>query len=138
MEIGRGITLRGGKDVAVLAIGTVTNDALKAAVQAEEEGISAEVVSLRFAKPLDTAILHDIGRRFRRIITVEDGTVEGGVGSAVAEFISANGYTAEVVRLGIPDTFIHHGTIAELKRICGYDTEGILTAIRKAAGREKA
>ena len=138
MEIGRGITLRGGKDVAVLAIGTVTNDALKAAVQAEEEGISAEVVSLRFAKPLDTAILHDVGRRFRRIITVEDGTVEGGVGSAVAEFISANGYTAEVVRLGIPDTFIHHGTIAELKRICGYDTEGILTAIRKAAGREKA
>ena len=91
-----------------------------------------------FAKPLDTAILHDVGRRFRRIITVEDGTVEGGVGSAVAEFISANGYTAEVVRLGIPDTFIHHGTIAELKRICGYDTEGILTAIRKAAGREKA
>jgi len=138
MEIGRGITLRGGKDVAVLAIGTVTNDALKAAVQAEKEGISAEVVSLRFAKPLDTAILHDVGRRFRRIITVEDGTVEGGVGSAVAEFISANGYTAEVVRLGIPDTFIHHGTIAELKRICGYDTEGILTAIRKAAGREKA
>ena len=96
------------------------------------------MVSLRVAKPLDTAILRDVGRRFRRIITVEDGTVEGGVGSAVAEFISANGYTAEVVRLGIPDTFIHHGTIAELKRICGYDTEGILTAIRKAAGREKA
>ena len=131
LETGRGETLRKGEDTVVLAIGTVVNDALQAAARAEKEGISTEVVNMRFAKPLDTALLHDVGKRFRRIVTVEDGTVEGGMGSAVAEFISSHGYGSEIIRLGIPDKFIHHGTIAELKRLCGYDTEGILTAIRR-------
>ena len=108
------------------------NDAIQAAAKAAEEGISAEVVNLRFAKPLDEELLHGIGRRFHKIITIEDGTIEGGIGSAVAEFMTANSYDMEVIRLGIPDRFIHHGTVAELKRLCGYDTEGILSAIRTA------
>ncbi len=137
LETGRGETLRKGEDTVVLAIGTVVNDALQAAARAEKEGISTEVVNMRFAKPLDTALLHDVGKRFRRIVTVEDGTVEGGMGSAVAEFISSHGYGSEVIRLGIPDKFIHHGTIAELKRLCGYDTEGILTAIRRTADKQQ-
>lgn len=136
MEIGRGKILREGGDVVLLTIGTVTNDAVKAAERAAAEGISTEVISLRFAKPLDTELLHEAGRRFARIVTVEDGTVEGGVGSAVAEFMTENGYRTEIIRLGIPDRFIHHGTTAELKRLCGYDTDGILAALRKAAGRE--
>lgn len=136
MEIGRGKILREGSDVALLTIGTVTNDAVKAAERAAAEGISTEVISLRFVKPLDTELLHEAGRRFARIVTVEDGTVEGGVGSAVAEFMTENGYRTEIIRLGIPDRFIHHGTTAELKRLCGYDTDGILAALRKAAGRE--
>ena len=103
LETGRGETLRKGEDTVVLAIGTVVNDALQAAARAEKEGISTEVVNMRFAKPLDTALLHDVGKRFRRIVTVEDGTVEGGMGSAVAEFISSHGYGSEIIRLGIPD-----------------------------------
>lgn len=137
LETGRGETLRKGEDTVVLAIGTVVNDALQAAARAEKEGISTEVVNMRFAKPLDTALLHDVGKRFRRIVTVEDGTVEGGMGSAVADFISSHGYGSEIIRLGIPDKFIHHGTIAELKRLCGYDTEGILTAIRRTADKQQ-
>lgn len=132
MEIGRGVTLREGKDIAIVAIGVEANDAIQAAAKAAEEGISAEVVNLRFAKPLDEELLHGIGRRFHKIITIEDGTIEGGIGSAVAEFMTANSYDMEVIRLGIPDRFINHGTVAELKRLCGYDTEGILSAIRTA------
>lgn len=135
LDIGKGTILCHGDDMALLAIGPAANDALRAAELAAEDGISAEVVSLRFAKPLDEELLHDIGRRFRHIITVEDGTIEGGVGSAVAEFMTANGYCDAVMRLGIPDRFIQHGTVAELKHLCGYDTDGILGAIRKCAGR---
>ncbi len=135
MEIGKGITLRKGEDVAVITIGPVTNDALKAAEKAAEEGISAEIIDLRFLKPIDEALLHDAGKRFDRIVTVEDGTVEGGMGSAVAEFMTEHGYKASVTRLGIPDRFIHHGTISELRHMCGYDTEGILDAIRQSAKR---
>lgn len=135
MEIGKGITLRKGEDVAVITIGPVTNDALKAAEKAAEEGISAEIIDLRFLKPIDEALLHNAGKRFDRIVTVEDGTVEGGMGSAVAEFMTEHGYKASVTRLGIPDRFIHHGTISELRHMCGYDTEGILDAIRQSAKR---
>lgn len=133
MEIGKGTTLRKGEDVAVITIGPVTNDAMKAAEQAAEEGISTEIIDLRFLKPIDEALLHDAGKRFDRIVTVEDGTVEGGMGSAVAEFMTEHGYKTSVIRLGIPDRFIHHGTISELRHMCGYDTEGILDAIRQSA-----
>lgn len=133
IEVGRGEIAREGRDIAVLAIGPVVNDALEAAAKAAEEGTEVRVVNLRFAKPLDEDILHDTAKQFTHIITVEDGTVEGGVGSAVAEFMAANGYCVTVTRLGVPDRFVDHGTIAQLKRLCGYDTEGILNAIRNSA-----
>lgn len=132
IEIGRGERVREGDDVAVLAIGTTVNDAMKAATKAAGEGIEAMVANMRFARPIDEELLHDTGRRFRNIVTVEDGTVEGGMGSAVAEFMTSNGYGVTVTRLGVPDKFIHHGTIAQLKHLCGYDAEGILDAIRDA------
>lgn len=131
IEIGRSQTVRTGDGIALLAIGTTVNDALKAAEKAAEEGIDPLVVNMRFAKPLDEVLLHEVGRRFKQVITVEDGTLEGGMGSAVAEFMTANGYCVKIAALGVPDKFIHHGTIAQLKHLCGYDTEGILAAIKK-------
>lgn len=130
MEIGRGRVLCEGDDVAVITIGPVANDALKAAEVARTEGISAEVIDLRFAKPLDRELLHAVGKKFARIITVEDGATEGGIGSAVAEFMTEHGYNNTITRLGIPDEFIHHGTTAELRHLCGYDTKGVLAAIK--------
>lgn len=130
IEIGRGRVLCEGDDVAVITIGPVANDALKAAEAAHTAGISVEVIDLRFAKPLDRELLHAVGKKFARIITVEDGATEGGIGSAVAEFMTEHGYNNTITRLGIPDEFIHHGTTAELRHLCGYDTEGVLTAIK--------
>lgn len=130
IEIGRGRVLCEGDDVAVITIGPVANDALKAAEAAHTAGISVEVIDLRFAKPLDRELLHAVGKKFARIITIEDGATEGGIGSAVAEFMTEHGYNNTITRLGIPDEFIHHGTTAELRHLCGYDTEGVLTAIK--------
>jgi 1-deoxy-D-xylulose-5-phosphate synthase len=130
IEIGRGRKVRDGKQVAVLSFGPVGNFAAEAVEQAAAGGVHAAHYDLRFAKPLDEKLLHEVGRRFRRVITVEDGVVSGGVGSAVAEFLAAHGYTATVERLGVPDRFIPHGTPAELYRLCGFDAEGILAAIK--------
>ncbi len=135
LEIGRGEIKRDGSDTAVLAIGSTVGDALIAAGRASEEGISVAVADLRFAKPLDTALVDTIASRHSRIITVEDGTVEGGVGAAVTEYIAAAGYKTTVERLGIPDEFIHHGSMAQLHALCGYDADGILAAIRRNASR---
>lgn len=135
LEIGRGEMKRDGSDTAVLAIGSTVGDALLAAGRAAEEGISVAVADLRFAKPLDTALVDAIASRHSRIITVEDGTVEGGVGAAVTEYIAAAGYKTTVERLGIPDEFIHHGSMAQLHALCGYDADGILAAIRRNVSR---
>jgi 1-deoxy-D-xylulose-5-phosphate synthase len=134
VEIGRGRKLRDGGDVAVLTFGPVGNFAVEAIERAAvEKGIHAAHYDLRFAKPLDEELLHEVGRRFERVITVEDGVVSGGVGSAVAEFLAAHGYPTRVERLGVPDEFIPHGTPAELYRLCGFDPEGILAAIENLA-----
>jgi 1-deoxy-D-xylulose-5-phosphate synthase len=88
---------------------------------------------VRFLKPIDTQLLHEAASRFAVIITVEDGALNGGLGSAVAEFMKDNGYHTELIRLGIPDSFIEHGTIPELHALCGYDAAGIEKAVRTAA-----
>ena len=85
---------------------------------------------MRWAKPLDEEILHRVGRDFRRVVTVEDGVVGGGVGSAVLEWFADHGYTPKVTRLGIGDEFVEQGTVAELKEQCGYDAEGIYRELR--------
>ena len=131
LPVGKSELLRDGSDVAVLTLGHVGNFAAEAIERAAAEGISAAHVNLIYAKPLDEAMLHDICSRFGRIITVEDGVIHGGVGSAIAEFVTASGYTCELRMLGIPDQFIEHGTPSELHNLCGYDIEGIYKAIKE-------
>ncbi|MCL2561839.1 MAG: 1-deoxy-D-xylulose-5-phosphate synthase [Rikenellaceae bacterium] len=132
VEIGRGRILREGEDVAVLSFGPLGNAAARAAECAAERGVSVFHADLRFAKPLDAELLHDVGRRFRHVVTIEDGVVTGGIGSGVQEFFTAHGYDIRVVRLGLPDAFIEHGTQSELRALCGLDEEGILKTILDA------
>jgi 1-deoxy-D-xylulose-5-phosphate synthase len=125
IPIGKGRKLRDGEDVAILTFGPVGNFAARAVERAETEGVSAAHYDLRFAKPLDEEILHEVGKKFKRVITVEDGAVRGGVGSAVEDFFSRHGYGARVEKMGVGDDFVPHGTAAELYRLCGYDADGI-------------
>ena len=135
LEIGRGRILREGKDVAVLSFGPLGNAAVRAADRAEDAGVSVFHADLRFAKPLDSELLHDVGKRFRNIVTIEDGVIKGGVGSAVLEFFDTHGYDCNVTMLGLPDTFVEHGTQAELRRLCGLDEDGIFNSIISLAGK---
>ena len=131
LPIGRGEVLREGKDVALLTWGHTALDAAKAAERAESEGVSVLHVDMRWAKPLDEDILHRVGKEFKRVVTVEDGVVGGGVGSAVLEWFADHGYAPMVTRLGIGDEFVEQGTVAELKAQCGYDAEGIYRELTK-------
>lgn len=132
IPIGRGRILREGKDVALLSFGPLGNASARAAERAEAEGISVLHADLRFAKPLDAEMLHDVGKRFRHIVTVEDGVITGGIGSGVIEFMDSHGYDCKVTTLGLPDVFIEHGTQTELHKLCGMDEDGILNALMKA------
>ena len=136
LPVGRGRRLREGTDVAVVTIGPIGNVARQAIEAAAEEGISAAHYDMIYLKPIDEELLHEIGRRYSRIITVENGTVVGGLGTAVMEFMMEHGYTPRVQRIGIPDRFIEHGSIAELYNLCGMDAPHILEAIRSLAGQK--
>ena len=130
VPVGKGRKLKEGQDLAVITIGPIGNKAAKAIARAEQEtGRSIAHYDLRFLKPIDEELLHEIGRRFRRIVTIEDGALKGGMGSAVLEFMADNGYRPEVRRLGIPDRFVQHGTVEELYRLCGIDEESILKTL---------
>ena len=130
LPIGRGRRLTEGDDMAVLTIGPVGNVAARAVKRAAAEGVSAAHYDLRFARPLDEELLDEVGRRFERVVTVEDGVVRGGVGSAVRDFFDRRGYRTQVRSLGIPaDRFVEHGTPAELYAQCGFDEAAILRAI---------
>lgn len=129
LPIGKAEMLREGEDVALLTLGHTALDAAKAAERAAERGVSVCHIDLRWAKPLDEEMLRKVGERFRRIVTVEDGVVSGGVGSAVAEWMNDNGFHPTIIRLGIGDLFVEHGTVGELKALCGYDEESILEAL---------
>ncbi len=130
LEIGKGRKLKEGTDVAILSIGHPGNFATVAIRQLKTEGIHAAHYDLRFIKPLDEELLHEVFAKHNKIITVEDGTIEGGFGSAVLEFMAKQNYTAEVKILGIPDKIIEHGTLKELHAECGYDAEGIANTAR--------
>ncbi len=119
-----------GHDVALLTLGPVGNAAEEAVKQAEAEGISVLHIDLRYAKPLDEVLLDRVGREFTRVVTVEDGVVHGGVGSAVLTFMNERGYTPQIQMLGVGDEFVTHGKQRELQHLCGYDAEGILQALR--------
>ncbi|MDP4953918.1 MAG: 1-deoxy-D-xylulose-5-phosphate synthase [Flavobacteriales bacterium] len=128
---GTGKKIKTGEDVAILSFGHVGNKAIEACETLEKEGISMAHYDLRFAKPLDEIMLHEVFSKFKHVITIEDGCLQGGIGSAVLEFMVDNGYTAQVQRLGIADEFIEHGTQEELYTQCGYNTEDILNTARK-------
>ncbi len=132
MPIGKGEALKQGDKVAIVAIGHPGNDALSAAQLLEKEKINVAVYNMRFLKPLDEALLHQVFKSHEHIITVEDGTIIGGLGSAVEEFKNEHTYTAKVYKLGVPDQFIEHGTREELIKICGFDIDGIVNTVRKA------
>ena len=129
LEIGRGRRLNDGDQVAVVSFGTVGNFVTKAIARAAEEGISVAHYDMRWAKPLDEELLAEIAERFERVITVEDGVIRGGAGSAVENWLTEHGHIKQIRRLGIPDQFVEHGTPAQLYAKCGYDAEGIYRAI---------
>src|SRR5574344_1946742 len=130
LEIGKGEMLKDGKDVAVITIGPIAGIASKAIAKAEKttEKTFAHF-DLRFLKPLDAAMLESIGQRFQTIVTIEDGTIRGGMGSAVLEFMADHHHYPVIERVGLPDTFVEHGSIKELFHLCGLDEEGILKVL---------
>lgn len=129
IEIGKGRRIRSGEQVAILTLGHIGNYAVEACETLAKKGIHPAHYDLRFAKPLDAELLHEVFSVFKKVLTVEDGCLQGGVGSAVLEFMVDHGYQAEVVRLGIPDEIIEHGEQLELHRECGFDPEGIAHSI---------
>lgn len=131
LPIGKGRKLKDGKDVAILSFGHPGNFAQAAIRSVRTEGIDPAHFDLRFVKPIDEDLLHEAFSNYSKIVTVEDGTVVGGFGSAVLEFMNANGYKADVKILGIPDRLVEHGSPKELHRECAYDAEGIAEAVRE-------
>lgn len=136
IPIGKGRRLREGRDIAILSIGHPGNFAAAAIRALRAEGIEPGHYDMRFVKPLDTDLLHEVFSRYRKVVTVEDGTVTGGFGSAILEFMAENGYKADVRILGIPDRIVEHGSPKELHRECGYDAQGIAEAVRVMLGQE--
>ncbi len=129
LPVGKGRVLREGSDVALLALGKGCQFAMEAAQLAQEQGVSVAVYDLRYAKPLDEELVAAVGAKFDNIITVEDGSLRGGVGEAVVKMLADKGVCKRVTTLGVGDKFVEQGTVAELYRECGYDAEGILKVI---------
>jgi 1-deoxy-D-xylulose-5-phosphate synthase len=129
IEVGKARQVLDGKDVAVFAFGTLLADAEVAAEQAGVIGVSTAVYDMRFAKPLDKDTILEAGRKFKRIVTLEDGIIRGGAGEAVVKLLNDNHIATPVTTLGIDDKFVEHGTISELRQLCGYSLEDILHAI---------
>ena len=126
VQVGKGRKLKEGKDIAVLTLGPIGNEAMKAIASAEaKSGKSIAHYDLRFLKPLDEEMLDEIGQNYKFIVTVEDGVLKGGMGSAILEYMSDHGYSPRIHRIGIPDRFVQHGTPNELYEICGMDATSI-------------
>ncbi len=134
ITIGTGRRIKDGNEIAILTIGHPGNFAVSAAKMLATDGIEPAIYDMRFVKPLDEEMLHEVAQRFSKIVTVEDGTVVGGFGSAVLEFMSQHNYTPEVKMLGIPDRIVEHGKPEELHHECGYDAQGIAEAVREMVG----
>ncbi len=131
IEIGKGRKIREGKEIAILSFGHPGNFASTAIRDLKNDGLNPGHFDMRFAKPLDEELLHHVCQQYKKIITVEDGTVEGGIGSAILEFMALHGYKNDVKILGIPDRLVEHGTPKELHKECGYDAEAIANAVRE-------
>lgn len=130
MQLGKGRKLRSGDDVVILSFGTVGNMAAEAIDNLAAEGIKVGHYDMRFVKPIDEALLHEVCMLYKKVITIEDGTVVGGFGSAVLEFMAANNYNLNVKMLGMPDSIVEHGEPNELYAECGYDVNAIMKTVR--------
>ncbi|MEP6466408.1 MAG: 1-deoxy-D-xylulose-5-phosphate synthase [Parafilimonas sp.] len=131
IQIGKGRKIKDGDDIAILSIGHPGNFAASAIRELKADGINPAHYDMRFVKPIDEELLHQVFSKFNKVITVEDGTIVGGFGSAVLEFMNANNYSAQVKMLGIPDAIVEHGTLKELHREAGYDASSIVNAVRE-------
>ena len=131
IKIGKGREVRKGEDIAILSLGHPGNFVVKAQEKFKKEGLSIAHYDMRFAKPIDEKLLHSIFKKFDKIITIEDGCLQGGFGSAILEFMANNKYKASIKRLGIPDEFIHHGTQSKLYKDCYYDTNAIVQSVHE-------
>lgn len=133
VKVGTGRKLRDGDDIAVLSVGPVGNNVVKAVemIENDSDGISVAHYDMRFVKPLDENLLKEVAAKFKHVISVEDGVREGGFGSAVIEWMEDNGQHLDIVRLGLPDHFVEHGTVAQLQSIVGIDAEGIRRTIKE-------
>lgn len=140
IPVGTGRRLKEGKDLAILTIGPIGYEAEAAILRAEKAAkeqhldLSIAHYDMRFLKPMDTRILHEVGSQFDRIITIEDGVLTGGLGSAVIEYMSEKGFKPNVIRMGLPDSFVEHGTVKELYQLCGIDEEHIVATINACCG----
>lgn len=137
LEIGKGRVIKEGNQIAILSIGHPGNFVVDSISEFNDMGISIAHYDMRFVKPIDEKLLHEICRKFDKIITLEDACIKGGFGSAILEFISDNKYHPEVVRLGIPDKFINHGTQKELREECGFDRNAIISAVSNIVKNNK-
>jgi 1-deoxy-D-xylulose-5-phosphate synthase len=137
IEIGKARQITEGDELAILSVGQPGNIVASVVNKLTKENVRIAHYDMRFVAPLDTSVLNIVFKKFKNIITVEDGVLKGGFGSAVIEFMSDNGYMSDVRRLGIPDYFVEHGTQDELKRECGFDAEGIELAIREILVRSE-
>lgn len=138
ITIGTGRKLKEGSDIAILSFGHPGNFAAAAIRELKSEGINPAHYDMRFAKPLDEELLHEALQQYDKIITVEDGTVVGGFGGAVAEFMAEHNYSNKLRVLGIPDRLVEHGTLKELHRECGYDTQAIVETIREMVSQVRS
>jgi 1-deoxy-D-xylulose-5-phosphate synthase len=136
MPIGKGRLLKEGTDLAILTFGHIGNLAAKAAEMIDADGFNVAHYDMRFVKPLDEYLLQEIGQTFKTIITVEDGCLQGGFGSAILEWLNDHGFDTKVVRLGIPDRFVEHGTQQQLYKECWFDVDGIYQMAKKLVGHK--
>lgn len=136
VAVGTGRKMREGTDVAVLSLGPIGNDVSRIAEHLSTENISIAHYDMRFAKPLDYKLLHEVFKNYTKIVTIEEGTVVGGFGSAVLEFMADFGYQAQIKRMGVPDRFVEHGTTDDLKLECGFDSKCLLCTIKGLLGKE--
>ena len=136
IRIGTGRKLKEGKEIAILSLGHPGNFAAAAIRDLKADGLNPAHYDMRFAKPLDEVLLHEVFNNYQKVITIEDGTVVGGFGSAILEFMATNHYQAEVLMLGIPDRIVEHGTLKQLHHECHYDAQAIAAAVRSMMGEK--
>lgn len=134
LPVGKGRKINDGNDIAIVSIGHPGNFVQNAIQTLNKQGVFPAHFDMRFLKPIDEELLHEVFAHYKKVITIEDGTILGGLGSAVIEFMAENGYNAQIKRLGIPDRFVHHGTPEELFAECGYDETGIIETVVEMIG----